>query len=214
MCCLKDWLVSSKCDSVLCSDNKVLLMTLMLGSLVWSRAQYDSTFFCARVTMGDHTQVSALSAWSHKAPVGGRLDSTPLSFTHDSKYVLFRDAFSSTRYIFAVCGSAIKLYSSTSGELVRVLRGHTRAVTGLAVNPANFLQLVSCSGDGTIRLWNYHEAQLIRVRFSISGSYVQEIYVPDLYFLGLAFAPKTGKLFVSAKQFKTLDTVIGEFDLE
>lgn len=37
--------------------------------------------------MAEVKKVSGLTSWTQKAPVGGRIDNTPLSFTNDSKYV-------------------------------------------------------------------------------------------------------------------------------
>jgi hypothetical protein len=37
--------------------------------------------------MDPEAQVSMLSSWVQRPPVGGRLDHTALSFTHDDKYV-------------------------------------------------------------------------------------------------------------------------------
>ena len=48
---------------------------------------------------------------------------------------------------------AIALYSTTSGQLVAHLEGHTSRVKGLALSPDNKL-LFSASSDGTIRAWD------------------------------------------------------------
>ena len=45
------------------------------------------------------------------------------------------------RYLFCCSGSAVKVYSTVSGECVRELRGHNDSVTGLAINPNNKLQV-------------------------------------------------------------------------
>ena len=50
-----------------------------------------------------------------------------------------------SRCVFCCSNSVVKVYSTASGECVRELNGHKAAVTGLAINPNNSLQV--CSGQ-------------------------------------------------------------------
>lgn len=45
------------------------------------------------------------------------------------------------RYLLCVSGDLVKVYSTQTEEVVRVLEGHTNQVTGIALNPANHLQV-------------------------------------------------------------------------
>jgi WD40 repeat protein len=56
----------------------------------------------------------------------------------------------------------IRLWEPNTGNLVRILTGHTSRVTGLAFHPAGQI-LASCSSDRTIRLWNLSNGQVVRV---------------------------------------------------
>lgn len=47
---------------------------------------------------------------------------------------------------------SVRMWDRTSGACTRVLAGHTGAVTGLAWDEASG-RVVSCSADGTVRLW-------------------------------------------------------------
>ncbi|CAL1538347.1 unnamed protein product [Lymnaea stagnalis] len=64
-------------------------------------------------------------------------------FSHDSKY------------IFCCCGEIIKVFNTTNGELLHDLKGHSKVVTGLAINPSNVLQMLSCGQDGLLIYWDY-----------------------------------------------------------
>lgn len=65
--------------------------------------------------------------------------------------------------MLAVAGEmhTIALYSTTSGQLVANLEGHTSRVKGLALSPDNKL-LFSASSDGAIRAWDLPQP-LVRV---------------------------------------------------
>jgi len=85
--------------------------------------------------------------------------------------------------------SSVKVFSRLTGQLVSTLsstqsastkktwtgrqlcESHTAAITGLCVNPHNSLQLLTSSLDGTIKVWDYLDALLLRtidVEFPIS----------------------------------------------
>ena len=46
-----------------------------------------------------------------------------------------------SRYIFTARGNQIQLWSVSTGECVRILEAHKNAVTSLALNPLNSLQV-------------------------------------------------------------------------
>ncbi|XP_076471971.1 WD repeat-containing protein 75-like [Babylonia areolata] len=73
-----------------------------------------------------------------------------IAFSHDSRY-------------FSCCsGWMVKVYNTTNGQCAQVLDGHHDVVTGLALNPANKLQLFSCGLDGLINQWIYADGVLLR----------------------------------------------------
>ncbi|KAK4046297.1 NET1-associated nuclear protein 1 [Microbotryomycetes sp. JL201] len=71
---------------------------------------------------------------------------------------------------FVASGSAVKVYATHSCELLSTLsvpaseRGSRQRslVSALILNPANALQLVVASLDGTLRVWDYTEGVLVR----------------------------------------------------
>ncbi|KAF9417570.1 hypothetical protein BGZ94_009944 [Podila epigama] len=85
-----------------------------------------------------------------------RLSDYPVVFTSDSSY------------FFACHAKSIRIFSVETGQIVRVLSsssqegGHTDTVTAIMLNPKNTLQLYSASLDGTIKLWDFNDAVLLR----------------------------------------------------
>ncbi|XP_007253300.3 WD repeat-containing protein 75 [Astyanax mexicanus] len=80
---------------------------------------------------------------------------------------------------FLICGSgdSVKVFSTSTEECVHVLEGHTDQVTGVALNPANHLQVYSCSADGTVRLWDFIDGILIKT--FIFGYPILSLYVSE-----------------------------------
>ncbi|XP_012697769.2 WD repeat-containing protein 75 [Clupea harengus] len=96
---------------------------------------------------------------------GSKINTRPPIITVDSRFLL------------CVSGDLVKVYSTKTEELVRVLEGHTNQVTGIALNPANHLQVYSCSADGTIMLWDFMDGILIKtfvVSYPILSMYVSQ----------------------------------------
>ncbi|XP_018426167.1 PREDICTED: WD repeat-containing protein 75 [Nanorana parkeri] len=65
-------------------------------------------------------------------------------------------------FLFCVSGDFIKVFSTSTQECIHVLQGHSAVVTGIELNPRNYLQLYSCSLDGTIKLWDFMDGILIK----------------------------------------------------
>ena len=86
----------------------------------------------------------------------------------------------------------VKIWDA-NGKFIKNLTGHTRVVYDVNWNPINNNTVVSCSEDGTIRLWNVttgkqidsltNQAKLLRIDFSPDGSKVaflannHEVYI-------------------------------------
>ncbi|MBN3308424.1 WDR75 protein, partial [Amia calva] len=81
---------------------------------------------------------------------GSKINYRKPLFTLDSKFLL------------CASGDSVKVYSTATEECVHVLQGHTDLVTGIALNPANHLQVYSCSVDGTVKLWDFTDGILIK----------------------------------------------------
>eukprot|EP00743_Colponemidia_sp_Colp-15_P005541 GILK01005961.1.p1 GENE.GILK01005961.1~~GILK01005961.1.p1 ORF type:complete len:964 (-),score=206.41 GILK01005961.1:37-2928(-) len=88
--------------------------------------------------------------WKLTTLSGGFLGQFPAVFTKDGK------AF------FLCAGSNIRMYSVATGELLSVLKGHTDTVTCFLINELNPLQAYSAGLDGTIKMWDYVEANCLR----------------------------------------------------
>ncbi len=56
--------------------------------------------------------------------------------------------------LYIPVGGIIEIVSIPTGAVVAALRGHTAAVTGVALHPTQPRQVVSCSLDGTVRTWD------------------------------------------------------------
>lgn len=85
-----------------------------------------------------------------------RLSDYPVVFTTDSNY------------FFSCNAKTIRIISVETGQVVRILSasteegGHADTVTCVMLNPKNSLQLYSTSLDGTIKLWDFNDAILLR----------------------------------------------------
>ncbi|KAH9937268.1 WD40 repeat-like protein [Fomitopsis serialis] len=101
--------------------------------------------------------------WSWKSLTEASASRVPPVFTKDG------------RYFFYVAGSTVKIYSSSTGQIVSTLdqpsandsgsNQHTpeaHAITSAILNPHNPFQLITGSSDGHIRLWNYLDAVLLQ----------------------------------------------------
>ncbi|KAK7154465.1 hypothetical protein R3I94_007709 [Phoxinus phoxinus] len=80
-----------------------------------------------------------------------------------------------SRFVLCVSGDSVKVYSTRTEEWLHSLQGHTKQVTGIAFNPANHLQVYSCSADGTVKLWDFIDGILIKT--FIIGSPLFALYV-------------------------------------
>uniref|UniRef100_A0A8C6VS41 WD repeat domain 75 n=1 Tax=Nothobranchius furzeri TaxID=105023 RepID=A0A8C6VS41_NOTFU len=69
-----------------------------------------------------------------------------------------------SRFLLCASGESVKVFSSVTEECVHELRGHTGQVTGVLLRPSNHLQVYSCSTDGTVRLWDFTDGILVRVK--------------------------------------------------
>ncbi|KAL2313842.1 U3 snoRNP-associated protein Utp13 [Schizosaccharomyces pombe] len=70
----------------------------------------------------------------------------------------------------------IKLWDSSTGEVVGVLRGHRRGVWACSFNPFS-RQLASGSGDRTIRIWNVDTQQCVQTLEGHTGAILKLIYI-------------------------------------
>uniref|UniRef100_A0A8C7SLR3 WD repeat domain 75 n=1 Tax=Oncorhynchus mykiss TaxID=8022 RepID=A0A8C7SLR3_ONCMY len=82
---------------------------------------------------------------------GSKINFREPVITHDSRFLL------------CAAGESVNVYSTSTEEYVHDLQGHTDLVTGVVLNPSNHLQVYSCSADGTVRLWDFTDAILIKV---------------------------------------------------
>ncbi|KAH9836956.1 WD40 repeat-like protein [Rhodofomes roseus] len=108
-------------------------------------------------------QITDESPWSWKSLTEESASRVPPFFTKDG------------RYFFYVTGSAVKIYSSTTGQVVSTLKqlsvnsfgGHqdplaSHVITSAILSPHNPFQLITGSSDGYIRLWDFLDAVLLQ----------------------------------------------------
>ncbi|KAJ7375350.1 NET1-associated nuclear protein 1 [Desmophyllum pertusum] len=77
--------------------------------------------------------------------------------------VSHRTVFSKdSKILFCCCGRRIRVYSTSTGDLLRELKGHEGKVTDIKVNPRNHLQLVSCSTIGDVIYWDYTDGRILK----------------------------------------------------
>ncbi|KAG0334775.1 hypothetical protein BG004_000275 [Podila humilis] len=107
-----------------------------------------------------------------------RLSDSPVVFTSDSNY------------FFSCNARTIRILSVETGQVVRILSGsvqeggHSDTVTCVVLNPRNSLQLFSASLDGTIKLWDFNDAILLKtynVKHSITHMAMHKDSPDDIY---------------------------------
>ena len=83
------------------------------------------------------------------------------------------------RHVFTIRGCDIAVFAVATGDEVAVLQSHQKQVTTIFTHPRNKLQLVSTSMDGTVKVWDYRDAELLKT-FSCGAPVVQAVTCPAL----------------------------------
>jgi len=77
-------------------------------------------------------------------------------------------------YFFIAISNSVKIYSTSTGQIVSTLSGRTTAgeagvstghsdkITALSLDPESPFQLITASLDGTLKIWDLLEATLLR----------------------------------------------------
>uniref|UniRef100_A0A673GCW2 WD repeat-containing protein 75-like n=1 Tax=Sinocyclocheilus rhinocerous TaxID=307959 RepID=A0A673GCW2_9TELE len=111
-----------------------------------------------------------------------------------------------SRFLLCASGDLVKVYSTRTEEWLHSLQGHTNQVTGIALNPANHLQVYSCSVDGTVKLWDFIDGILIKAAYECNCLSViyQKINSP----LVAVHLPKSAEQEVEAKEMSVVSSHI------
>uniref|UniRef100_A0A671V3L1 WD repeat domain 75 n=1 Tax=Sparus aurata TaxID=8175 RepID=A0A671V3L1_SPAAU len=107
-----------------------------------------------------------------------------------------------SRFLLCASGESVKVFSTSTEECIHDLRGHTDLVTGVLIKPSNHLQAFSCSADGTVRLWDFTDGILIKVRL------LPSIVVCPLFQLVAVHLPQSGDQLVEARELSAVLTGI------
>uniref|UniRef100_A0A8C1JI66 WD repeat domain 75 n=1 Tax=Cyprinus carpio TaxID=7962 RepID=A0A8C1JI66_CYPCA len=126
---------------------------------------------------------------------GSKVNLTPPIISSDSRFVL------------CTSGDLVKVYSTRTEEWLHSLQGHTNQVTGITLNPANHLQVYSCSVDGTVKLWDFIDGILIKVQL-VSGLCVSAC--PECFQLVSVHLPKSAEQEVEAKEMSAVSSHISK----
>uniref|UniRef100_A0A9J8D8J1 WD repeat domain 75 n=1 Tax=Cyprinus carpio carpio TaxID=630221 RepID=A0A9J8D8J1_CYPCA len=130
----------------------------------------------------------------------------------DGKYKVQRHGL----FVLCTSGDSVKVYSTRTEEWLHSLQGHTNQVTGIALNPANHLQVYSCSADGTVKLWDFIDGILIKtfiIGYPLFAIYVSEKH-EGIVFLHIGFQlvavhlPKSAEQEVEAKELSAVSSHI------
>ncbi|KZT75043.1 hypothetical protein DAEQUDRAFT_753684 [Daedalea quercina L-15889] len=108
-------------------------------------------------------QITDESSWSWKTLTEASASRVPPLTTKDG------------RYFFSAIGPSVKIYSSTTGQVISTLsppstEGYdvgeepplSHVITSAILSPHNPFQLITGSTDGHIRLWNFMDAVLLQ----------------------------------------------------
>uniref|UniRef100_A0A8C2AGS6 WD repeat domain 75 n=1 Tax=Cyprinus carpio TaxID=7962 RepID=A0A8C2AGS6_CYPCA len=118
------------------------------------------------------------------------------------------------RFVLCASGDLVKVYSTRTEEWLHSLQGHTNQVTGITLNPANHLQVYSCSVDGTVKLWDFIDGILIKT--FVIGCPLFAIYVLSVIVLSECFQlvsvhlPKSAEQEVEAKEMSAVSSHISK----
>uniref|UniRef100_A0A9J7ZMM0 WD repeat domain 75 n=1 Tax=Cyprinus carpio carpio TaxID=630221 RepID=A0A9J7ZMM0_CYPCA len=130
---------------------------------------------------------------------GSKVNLTPPIISSDSRFVL------------CTSGDLVKVYSTRTEEWLHSLQGHTNQVTGITLNPANHLQVYSCSVDGTVKLWDFIDGILIKVQLVFSDCANLEVSKNKLCFqLVSVHLPKSAEQEVEAKEMSAVSSHISK----
>ena len=78
------------------------------------------------------------------------------------KVTMVRWSLDDNYVITAVSDFSIKLWDSSTGELVRVMLGHNEEVFVIEMNPTDPRIVLTAGHDGTINLWSIPDGTLVR----------------------------------------------------
>ncbi|KAJ4460348.1 putative WD40 repeat protein [Paratrimastix pyriformis] len=67
-----------------------------------------------------------------------------------------------SKFFFHILGTQVQVIATATGAVRSVLSGHNDVVTSVILNPVNKFQVYTSSFDGTIRLWDYQEAIMLK----------------------------------------------------
>ncbi|XP_051566531.1 WD repeat-containing protein 75 [Myxocyprinus asiaticus] len=132
-----------------------------------------------------------------------------------------------SRFVLCGSGDSVKVYSTRTEEWLHTLHGHTNHVTGIALNPANHLQVYSCSADGTVKLWDFIDGILIKtfnIGYPLVSLYVSQkhegvifLHLPmtsdskaECFQLVAVHLPKSAEHEVEAKELSAVLTDINQ----
>uniref|UniRef100_A0A8C2KVB0 WD repeat domain 75 n=1 Tax=Cyprinus carpio TaxID=7962 RepID=A0A8C2KVB0_CYPCA len=119
-------------------------------------------------------------------------------------------------FVLCASGDLVKVYSTRTEEWLHSLQGHTNQVTGITLNPANHLQVYSCSVDGTVKLWDFIDGILIKtfvIGCPLFAIYVSGLCVsacPECFQLVSVHLPKSAEQEVEAKEMSAVSSHISK----
>uniref|UniRef100_A0A8C1QDY9 WD repeat domain 75 n=1 Tax=Cyprinus carpio TaxID=7962 RepID=A0A8C1QDY9_CYPCA len=123
-------------------------------------------------------------------------------------------------FVLCTSGDLVKVYSTRTEEWLHSLQGHTNQVTGITLNPANHLQVYSCSVDGTVKLWDFIDGILIKtfvIGCPLFAIYVSEkhtgvlfLHVSMCFQLVSVHLPKSAEQEVEAKEMSAVSSHISK----
>uniref|UniRef100_A0A8C2AH42 WD repeat domain 75 n=1 Tax=Cyprinus carpio TaxID=7962 RepID=A0A8C2AH42_CYPCA len=135
-------------------------------------------------------------------------------------FYLFVYLFSVLGFVLCASGDLVKVYSTRTEEWLHSLQGHTNQVTGITLNPANHLQVYSCSVDGTVKLWDFIDGILIKtfvIGCPLFAIYVSEkhtgvlfLHVSMCFQLVSVHLPKSAEQEVEAKEMSAVSSHISK----
>uniref|UniRef100_A0AAQ5XQX3 C2H2-type domain-containing protein n=1 Tax=Amphiprion ocellaris TaxID=80972 RepID=A0AAQ5XQX3_AMPOC len=106
--------------------------------------------------------------------------------------------FCCCRFLLCASGECVKVFSTSTEECIHDLQGHTDLVTGVLLRPSNHLQVYSCSIDGTVRLWDFTDGILIKVR--VDSGCLSSVFAVTLFQLVAVHLPQSGDQLVESRE--------------
>jgi WD40 repeat protein len=160
-------------------NNAVRMWDTSTRQVVWTSTQHVG-YVLALAFSPDGTHLASASADTTARVWDVASGTQLLVLQHEEEVTSIAYSPDGKRLATATRGreNAVRLWSASTGELLRTLNGHQDAVWTVNFSPDG-QRLVSASRDGTARIWNVETGEIVATLHSTVGALVAAAFSPD-----------------------------------